>query len=51
MTTLVGNHYLFVPSSFTDGVFSMFWRKLYGSNPSKMDIKVVNPGPTQKIII
>ena len=32
-------------------VFSIFRRKKMGSNPSEMDIKVVNPAPTQKTLI
>ena len=37
-------------SSFIDRVFSIFRQKNYGSNPSKMDIKVVISASTQKII-
>ena len=35
-------------SSFTDRVFSIVRRKMYGSNPSQMDTKVLIPAPTQK---
>ena len=34
-------------SSLMHRVFSIFRREKYRSNPSKMDIKVVNPAPTQ----
>ena len=34
-------------SSFTDRVFSIFRRKVYGSDQSEMGIKVIIPAPTQ----
>ena len=34
-------------SSFTDRVFSIFRRKIYGSDLSEKDIKVFIPAPTQ----
>ena len=34
-------------SSFTDRVFSIFRRKIYGSDQSEMNIKVIIPAPTQ----
>ena len=34
-------------SSFADRVFSIFRRKIYGSDQSEMEIKVIIPAPTQ----
>ena len=48
MPTLAGNkQWTETISSFTDRVFYIFWRKMYGSDQLKVDIKVVNPAPTQ----
>ena len=50
MPTLAGIKHLPSISSVPDRVFSIFRRKMYGSSPLEMDIKMLTPAPTQKII-
>ena len=48
MPTLAGNKQLSLHFfAFTDRVFSIFRRKIYGSDQSEMDIKVTIPAPKQ----
>ena len=47
MPTLAGKNNFPSISSFTDRVFSTFRRKIYGSDQSEVDIKVLIPAPTQ----
>ena len=47
MPTSAENKHIFSISSFTDRVFSIFRRKLYMSDQSENDIKVLISAPVQ----
>ena len=50
MKTLAGKKQLSIPFSRAGRVFFIFSQKMYGYNPTEMEIKVLITAPTQKNI-